>query len=156
MSEVIKSVFVNYFICAIFGGILEYLTPPKGRNTLKICVVTVMLVASLSPLLKTEFMFENVINSEEAQIQEKYNSLMHTANLLEKNLYSQSKNILINLGIDEYEIYITTSLDEENNTVYLDEIYIELDKEYRNLVSQVYDSFNEEYKQVLKVGVKNE
>ena len=57
MSDVIKTVFINYIACALIGGILEYAAPQNARKTLRVAVVSVMLIASLSPLLKIDFDF---------------------------------------------------------------------------------------------------
>ncbi len=156
MNEVIKSVFVNYFLCTLLGGIMEYLLPLKSRKMFKICVICVVLLVSFAPLIDLEFSFSDIVPFEESQTQEKYNSIMHVTNLMENKIYSQAKQILINCGVDEYEIYIDTSYDEASDTVYLNSIYIELGSEYKAKVTEVFGFFPEEYKQILKVGVKNE
>lgn len=156
MKDVISTVFLNYFLCVIIGGILEYVAPAKSRKTLKICILCVMLLSFLTPLLETEIELDSLYKSDEQQVQEKYNSIMHTANMMEKELYSQAKEILINLKVSEYEIYIDTSYNEEENTVYLDGITVELGEDYGALKDDVFNSFPDEYKEILLVGVKNE
>ena len=47
---------------------------------------------------------------------------MDTANLMEKEVYADIKKTLINLNIEEYEIYVSTEVREESNTVYFEEI----------------------------------
>ena len=156
MSEAVKNVFINYIFCAVFGGILEYIAPTKMRKTLRICVVSLMLVASLSPILNTDLSFDYKSYASENQQREQYNALMHTANLIEKKVYGEMKDILINSGVDEYEIYITTNIDEEGNTVYLEKIRIETDKPFKEKFSEIEKQIPEVYKKVFEIGVKNE
>lgn len=156
MSEIIKSVFINYVVCAVFGGILEYASPEKVRKTLRTCVVSLMLVTSLAPILNIDLNFENIGDAEEIQLQEQYNALMHTANLTEKKIYGEMKDILIKTGVDEYEIYITTNADKEENTVFLEEIKIEVHKSFEGKIPEIEKQIPEEYKQVFKIGIKNE
>lgn len=156
MSEIVKSVFVNYIVCAVFGGILQYAVPEKMRKTLRTCVVSLMLITSLSPILKIDFDFENINNTEGIQIQEQYDALMHTANLIEKKIYGEMKDILINSGVDEYEIYITTNVQKEENTVYLEEIKIEVDKSFEAEIPHIKEQIPKEYEKVFKIGIKNE
>ena len=59
-------------------------------------------------------------------------------------------------SVNEYEIYITTTIDEENNTVFLEGIKIEVDKSFENKIRAIKNKVPEEYQEVLKVGVKNE
>ncbi len=156
MSEIVKSVFINYIACAVFGGILEYLTPEKMRKTLRVCVVSLMLLTSVAPVLKIDINFKGIYSPEEFRVQEQYNALMHTANMIEKNVYAQMKEILINYEVDEYEIYVSTQISEDENIVYLEEVRIEVDKVYENRMPDIKSSVPDEYRQILKIGVKNE
>jgi hypothetical protein len=85
-----------------------------------------------------------------------YDALMHTANLIERKLKAEIKEILIKENVDEYEIYITTTVDEVENTVYLDEIKIDIGKNFENKMGVIKSNIPEEYHKILKVGVKNE
>ncbi len=155
MSQIIKSVFENYLVCAIIGGFVEYLTPDKMKKTVRICVVGLMLSCIFLPVMKDNF--KNVkLPMEEIAENEAYNALYHTANLMEQSLYTEIKNILINQGVNEYEIYITTTPNIDNNTVYLDEIKIEVHKDYKKIIPDIVNAIPEEYTDILKVGVKNE
>lgn len=156
MSEIIKNVFVNYAACAVFGGLLEYITPDNMKKSVRVCVVLLMLAVSFLPLLNLHKDFELDIDNEKLQQQEEYNALMHTASLTEKKLYSEMKAILINAGVDEYEIYITTDVDEQSKTVYLEKIKIQVDKAYEGLIPQITNDIHEEYRKILEIGVKNE
>ena len=157
MAEIIKTVLFNYAVCALVGGILEYIAPEKTKKTLRIAVVSVMLLVVVTPVVKGEISLEsNMVSEEEISENIDYNALIHTANLIEQKLKEEMKEILINEGVNEYEIYITTTIDEENNTVFLEEIKIEVDKTFEDKIRAINNKVPEEYQEVLKVGVKNE
>ena len=157
MAEIIKTVLLNYAVCALLGGVLEYIAPEKTRKTLRVAVVSVMLLVVVTPVAKGEISLEgNMLSEEEISENVNYDALMHTANLIEQKLKEEMKEILINEGVNEYEIYITTTIDEENNTVFLEEIKIEVDKTFEDEISDIKNKVPEEYQVVLKVGVKNE
>ncbi len=156
MSETIKTVLLNYVVCSLVGGVLEQITPVKMKKTIRI-IVTVFLISSvIFPLFNSDFdltaIYENGINNTEAE----YSTLVHLQNLTEKKIYDEIRNVLINLNINEYEIYITTDISETESTVYLDEIRIEIAQEFENKIEAVKNDVNQEYKSILKVGVKNE
>lgn len=154
MKEVIHSVFINYISCALFGGFLQYLAPDRIKKFLRTCIVSVMLIVSLSPVLKIDFDFENLGEVGELEVQTQYDTLMHTANLMEKEMYNHIKNILINLNVNEYEIYVSTSVDENQNTVFLEEIKIEVHKDFQDKIPEIQKQIPQEYKEILKIGIK--
>ena len=157
MTEIIKTVLFNYAVCALVGGVLEYIAPEKIKKTLRVSVVAVMLLVVISPIAKSEINLESdLISQEEISEKMKYDALMQTANLTERKLREEMKEILINENINEYEIYITTTVDEEENTVFLEEIKIEVGKAFEEKIDVVKSSVPKEYQEVLKVGVKNE
>ena len=157
MTETIKTVFLNYAVCALVGGVLEYISPGKSQKTLRIVVVSVMLMVVVSPIVKSEVTLDNImIYEEEISENVNYNALVHNANLIERKLREEMKEILIKEKINEYEIYITTTVAEEKNTVYLEEIKIEVDKTFEDKISVIKSNIPEEYQEVSKVGVKNE
>ncbi len=157
MTEAIKTVLFNYGVCALVGGVLEYISPEKTKRTLRIVIVSVMLLVVISPIAKSKITLDNgVISEEEISENVNYNALMHTANLMERKLREEMREILIKNGINEYEIYITTTVDEEENTVFLEEIKIEVGKTFEDKISVIKSSIPKEYQEVLKVGVKNE
>lgn len=157
MAEVIKTVLLNYSACALVGGVLEYIAPEKTRKTLRTVVVSLMLLAVASPIAKSEISLEDsLISREELSSNINYESLLHTANLTEKKIREEIKEILINQNINEYEIYITTDIDEAENIVFLTEIKIETEKAFEGKFEAVKNQIPEEYKEVLKIGVKNE
>ncbi len=154
---IIKSVLFNYATCALVGGLLEYISPEKTKKTLRIVVVSVMLLVVVLPFSKREINLENSSFLEEDLSENlNYDALMHTANLIERKLKAEIKEILIKENVDEYEIYITTTVDEVENTVYLDEIKIDIGKNFENKIGVIKSNIPEEYHKILKVGVKNE
>lgn len=155
MREVIKTVFLNYAFCSVLGGFVEYLTPDKMKKTVRICTILVILTICFAPLSKIDFNI-NTPNMNFSNNEGSYNALMHTANLMEKEVYADIKKILINLNIEEYEIYVSTEVSEESNTVYFEEIKVEVDKQYESLLPEIEKGIAKEYKDILKVGVKNE
>ncbi len=156
MTETIKTVLLNYAVCALVGGVLEYIAPEKTKKTLRITIVSVMLLMVISPIVKSEINLENLLPDEEISEKVNLDALMHTANLTERKLREEMKEILIKENINEYEIYITTTVDEEENTVFLEEIKIEVGKAFENKISIIKSNIPKEYQEILKVGVKNE
>ena len=156
MTETIKTVLLNYAVCALVGGVLEYIAPEKTKKTLRITIVSVMLLMVISHIVKSEVNLENLLPEEEISEKMNYDALMHTANLTERKLREEMKEILIKENINEYEIYITTTVDEEKNTVFLEEIKIEVGKAFENKISIIKSNIPKEYQEILKVGVKNE
>lgn len=156
MTDTIKTVLFNYALCAFVGGVLEYIAPEKTKKTLRVAVVSVLLLCVLSPIVKSDFSVDDLFSNAETQQEMNYDALMHTANLTEQKVRAEMKEILINEGVNEYEIYISTSVDEEKNTVYLEEIKIEVGKAFEDKIDGIRNKIPQEYKSVLKVGVKNE
>lgn len=155
MKETIKAVLVNYISCAIIGGVLEYLVPERMRKTLHVAVISVMLIAAFSPLLKADFNTESFEIPIEEERELSYDNLMHIANLTEKKIYNEIKEILIKERIDEYEIYVRTSVEKDENTVYLDEVKIEIPEEYKEKISSISQAVPAEYKSVFVVELIN-
>ncbi len=156
MNETIKSVLLNYAVCSLAGGVLEYITPEKMRKTLRIIITLFLVSTVVFPLLKSDVNLETIFASETNVENTGYTALVHTQSLLEKKLYDEMRNILINCEVQEYEIYITTTVDEEENTVYLEKIKIEVSSEFQNKIEEIINNVSQEYKSVLEVGVKNE
>lgn len=156
MTEIIKTVLFNYAVCALLGGVLEYITPQKTKKTLRVTIVSVMLLVVVAPITKNDITIENILPKEEISESVNYDALMHTAKLTEQKIRQEMKEILIKENIDEYEIYITTTVEEEENTVYLEEIKIEVDNAFENNINNIKSLVPKEYQEVLKVGVKNE
>ncbi len=156
MNNTVKTVLLNYAVCAFVGGMLEYISPEKTKKNLRVVVVSVLLLCVVAPVVKSDFSIDRLLVKTENNEEISYNTLMHTANLTERKIREEMKEILINEGVNEYEIYISTSVDEEENTVYLDKIKIEVGKAFKNKTSNVKNKVPEEFKSILEVGVKNE
>lgn len=156
MTETIKTVLVNYAVCALVGGMLEHIAPQRTRSTLRGIVVIVLIFGIVLPIVGSDFDINELVPEYEGGEISQTDALMHTANLTEKKIKAEMRQILINSGIDEYEIYVSTSVDKENNTVYLDEVRVEVAKQFENKLDDIYDAVTADYKTVLKVGVKNE
>lgn len=154
MSEVVKSVFINYVVCAILGGFLEYFAPNKSRKTLRVIIMAIVLVTSFTPLLKSDLSIPDLSGYEELSGINNYDALMHTANLTEKKVYGEIRDILINSGIDEYEIYVATSVEEETSTVWLEGVTVEIPKEFSGKITEIEGLIPEEYRSVTRVGEK--
>lgn len=156
MSETIKAVFVNYIACALLGGVLEYIVPGNMKKTLRGIIVSVMLAASLSPILKIDFQLPETDTPAQITENMRYTALMRTASLTEKKVYNDVRDILINLGIDEYEIYVKTTVEAEENTVYLDGVKIEVDKSFVNRIAEIQSVIPDEYRSVTVIETKAE
>ncbi len=154
MSEIVKSVFINYVVCAIVGGFLEYFAPVKSRKTLRVIIMAVILATSFAPLLKSDITIPDFSGYEELSEINNYDALMHTANLTEKKVYGEVRDVLINSGINEYEIYVTTSVEEETSTVWLESVTVEIPKEFSGSIPKIKNSIPREYRSVTKVGEK--
>lgn len=154
MSEAIKGIFVNYMLCAVVGGILEYLAPDKTKKMIRMIVVAVVLAVTLSPILKIDIDFD--IEEDKYTENDSYENLLHMRNLVEKKVRSDMREIIINSGVNEYEIYITTDGDEESQTVYLQRVEILLGKDFAHLTEYIRESAPEEYRSIVEVGVKDD
>ncbi|MBO5896078.1 MAG: hypothetical protein J6Q83_02145 [Clostridia bacterium] len=155
MTEEVRNIVVNFAVCSVIGGVLEYLTPVAHRKTLRVAVVGVVLAVCISPVLKLDFngfSIENAVSEEQIA----YDALMHTANLVEKDVRQQIKNILINNNVNEYEIYVTTSVDKKKQAVFLEEVIVLVDKSFEGVLPRIADDIPEEYKSIVRTGVKND
>jgi L-rhamnose mutarotase len=126
------------------------------RKTLRVIITLFLVSTVVFPLLKVDLNLEEIFGSETNTENTRYQALVHTQSLLEKKLYDEMRNILINCEVQEYEIYITTTVDEAENTVFLEEIKIEVGKAFGEKIDIIKSSVPKEYQEVLKVGVKNE
>ncbi len=154
MSDIIKSVFVNYIVCAVAGGFLEYFAPAKSRKTLRVIIIGVILATSIAPILKMDLTLPDFSEYEQISENNSYDALMHTASLTEKKVYNHMRDILINHGISEYEIYVTTSVDEAENIVWLEGVVVEIPAQYGDKANAIINAVPEEYRAVTRVGEK--
>ena len=151
----IKTVLVNYAICALLGSVLEFISPKKSREAFRIVSGIILISVIVIPLVgfnfsaeleKREFEFEEEGSGEDV--------LLTTAGLMEKEIYKQIENILINEQIDEYEIYISTEIDEEANEIILSEVNILVGVQFQNKITELSSILGKAFGDILQIGVK--
>lgn len=150
----IKTVLVNYAVCALLGSIFEFISPRRSKETFRIISSIVLLSVIVIPFANfdlTEKIEEITVDYEEVN---ETDPLLHTANLMEKEIYKQTENVLINSGIDEYEIYISTKIDESANEIVLTEVRILVDEKYKDKIPEIESALKNEFGETLKIGVK--
>ena len=151
----IKTVLVNYAICALLGSVLEFISPKKSREAFRIVSGIILISVIIVPLIGFDFSAElgkNSFDFEEATSKE--NTLLTTAGLMEKEIYKQIENILINEQIDEYEIYISTEIDEEANEIILSEVNVLVGVQFQNKITELSSILGKEFGDILQIGVK--
>lgn len=150
----IKLVLVNYAVCALLGSIFEFILPRKNKDVFRIVSSVILISVIVIPLsrldLKSEFshLDFSLVESDTQQ------SINHTANLIEKEIYKSIEEILINEGVNEYEIYIDTKVDEATNEIVLQEVTVLVDELFKEKISVLESILKTEFGEVLKIGVK--
>jgi uncharacterized membrane protein YeiB len=150
----IKLVLVNYAVCALFGSIFEFVLPRKNKDVFRIVSSVILISVIVIPLsrldLKSEFsQLDFSITESDTQ-----QSINHTANLIEKEIYKSIEEILINEGVNEYEIYIDTKVDEATNEIVLQAVTVIVDEIFNEKISVLESILKTEFGEVLKIGVK--
>jgi hypothetical protein len=150
----IKLVLVNYAVCALLGSIFEFVLPRKNKDVFRIVSSVILISVIVIPLsrldLKNEFsQLDFSITESDTQ-----QSINHTANLIEKEIYKSIEEILINEGVNEYEIYIDTKVDEATNEIVLQEVTVLVDELFKEKISVLESILKTEFGEVLKIGVK--
>ncbi|MBQ5883363.1 MAG: hypothetical protein IIW72_02430 [Clostridia bacterium] len=150
----IKLVLVNYAVCALLGSIFEFILPRKNKDVFRIVSSVILISVIVIPLsrldLKSEFSHLDFSLTESDTQQ----SINHTANLIEKEIYKSIEEILINEGVNEYEIYIDTKVDEATNEIVLQEVTVLVDEIFNEKLSVLESIFKTEFGEVFKIGVK--
>ena len=150
----IKLVLVNYAVCALLGSIFEFVLPRKNKDVFRIVSSVILISVIVIPLsrldLKSEFSHLDFSLTESDTQQ----SINHTANLIEKEIYKSIEEILINEGVNEYEIYIDTKVDEATNEIVLQEVTVLVDELFKEKISVLESILKTEFGEVLKIGVK--
>jgi uncharacterized membrane protein YeiB len=149
-----KLVLVNYAVCALLGSIFEFVLPRKNKDVFRIVSSVILISVIVIPLsrldLKNEFsQLDFSITESDTQ-----QSINHTANLIEKEIYKSIEEILINEGVNEYEIYIDTKVDEATNEIVLQEVTVLVDEIFNEKISVLESILKTEFGEVLKIGVK--
>jgi hypothetical protein len=151
----IKLVLVNYAVCALLGSIFEFILPRKNKDVFRIVSSIILISVIIIPLSRIDF--ENEFSEfgilvEETETQTGVN---HTASLIEKEIYKNVENILINEGVNEYEIYISTNIDDSTNEIVLTEVTVLVDEKFKGEISDLENILKTEFGEVLKIGVKD-
>lgn len=151
----IKLVLVNYAVCALLGSIFEFVLPRKNKDVFRIVSSIILISVIIIPLSRIDF--ENEFSEfgilvEESETQTGVN---HTASLIEKEIYKNVENILINEGVNEYEIYISTNIDDSTNEIVLTEVTVLVDEKFKGEISDLENILKTEFGEVLKIGVKD-
>lgn len=153
----IKTVLMNYAVCALLGSVFEFITPEKNKELIRIISSIVLIAVIIIPIASFDLfgtMEEIELEVEESEVYE--DSILKTSKLIENELYKKIENILINKGIDEYEINISTKTDNETREIVLTGISVLLGKEYENEIQRLKEELNDEFYEVLKIGVKED
>lgn len=150
----VKLVLVNYAVCALFGSIFEFILPRKNKDVFRIVSSVILISVIIIPLSKLSLSeeFESVQYQQEADDTE--NNLIRTASLLEKEIYKNIEEILINEGINEYEIYISTNIDEATNEIVLAGVEILVDEKFSDKITVLENILKSDFGEALKIGVK--
>lgn len=153
MNE-IKTVLINYCFCICLSSVTEILLPEKSKKTYRVIVTAVIILAVISPLVNIRFSanFGEAFNEGKAEADSKY--LLHLQNEFERKIKENVKEILINLDVTEYEIYVTTEICEGKNEISLTELKIEIDNAFVGKKTELRKLLSE-YKEVLVIEVKN-
>ena len=152
--ENLKTVLVNYAVCALFGSIFEFISPKRSKDTFRIVSSLILISVIVIPLARIDFK-DLIVDFElqQEEIQEN-NSLTLTADILEREIYKSIEETLINAGVDEYEIYVSTEINEETKEINISGVEILLDESFENKVEELEGVFVKEYGEILKIGVK--
>jgi hypothetical protein len=151
----IKLVLVNYAVCALLGSIFEFILPRKNKDVFRIVSSIILISVIIIPLSRIDFeneFSEFGVFTEESETQTGVN---HTASLIEKEIYKNVENILINEGVNEYEIYISTNIDNSTNEIVLTEVTVLVDEKFKGEISDLENILKTEFGEVLKIGVKD-
>lgn len=153
----IKTVLMNYAVCILLGSVFEFITPEKNKELIRIISSIVLIAVIIIPIASFDLfgaMEEIELEIEEVEAYE--DSILKTSKLIEKEVYKKIENILINRGIDEYEINISTKTDKETREIVLTGISVLLGEEYESEIQNLKEELNDEFYEVLKVGVKED
>ena len=150
----IKLVLVNYAVCALLGSIFEFVLPRKNKDVFRIVSSVILISVIVIPLSQLDFKSEFSHLDFSLAESDTQQSINHTANLIEKEIYKSIEEILINEGVNEYEIYIDTKVDEATNEIVLQEVTVLVDELFKEKISILESILKTEFGEVLKIGVK--
>lgn len=154
--SILKTVLINYCVCAFFATLLETLVAEKQKRifkTLSFCVIAAVTVSPLFGAQKNIDFFDFLTPEEEYSESQK--SLAAASGRLEKAVYKNVEETLINEGINEYEIYVSTNLNEEENTVTLSLVSVQIGSDFKDKAESIKQKLSETYGEALALEVKN-
>ena len=151
----IKLILVNYAVCALLGSIFEFILPRKNKDVFRIVSSIILISVIIIPLSKLDLHDELQGVEYSLETEETANSIEYTAGLIEKEIYKNIENILINDGVNEYEIYISTKVDEVTNEIVLTKVTVMVDENFKENISGLEKRLKTDFGEVLKIGVKN-
>ena len=154
--SILKTVLINYCVCAFFATLLETLIAEKQKRifkTLSFCVIAAVTVSPLFGAQKNIDFFDFLTPEEEYSESQK--SLAAASGRLEKAVYKNVEETLINEGINEYEIYVSTNLNEEENTVTISLVSVQIGSDFKDKAESIKQNLSETYGEALALEVKN-
>lgn len=151
----IKTVLMNYAVCALLGSIFEFIAPRRNKETFRIISSIILISVIIIPLATFDFkgaFEEQEFQFETEQTEEK--ALQNTTKLIEREIYKNVEEILINEGVNEYEIYVSTRTDEASREVILSELKIFVDSKFQKKIPVLRDKLKGDFGEILKIEVK--
>ncbi len=151
----IKTVLMNYAVCALLGSIFEFIAPRKNKETFRIISSIILISVIVIPL--ASFDLHGAIEEQDFGLEAEENNekaLQSTAKLIEREIYKNVEEILINESVNEYEIYISTRTDENSNEIILSELKILVDGKFQEKIPALLEKLKDDFGEVLKIGVK--
>ena len=151
----IKTVLINYAVCALLGSIFEFIAPRRNKETFRIISSIILISVIVIPL--ATFDFKGAVDNMEIQVETEKTeeqALLNTSKLIEREIYKKVEEILINEGVNEYEIYISTEISEESKEIILKELKVLIDSNYKEKITVLEGKLQGDFGEVLKIGVK--
>lgn len=152
----LKTVLINYCVCAFFATLLEALVPERQKRIFKTLSFCVIAAVTLSPLFANQSKINFDFEIPDSEYSESQKSLVAASARLEKAVYKNVEETLINEGINEYEIYVSTNISEEENTVVLSGVSVQIGAEFKDAAESVKEKLFEIYGETLVLEVKND
>ncbi|MBQ6935826.1 MAG: hypothetical protein IJN49_04670 [Clostridia bacterium] len=151
----IKTVLINYAVCALLGSIFEFIAPRRNKETFRIISSIILISVIVIPL--ATFDFKGAVDNMEIQVETEKTeeqALLNTSKLIEREIYKKVEEILINEGVNEYEIYISTEISEESKEIILKELKVLIDSNFKEKITVLEGKLQGDFGEVLKIGVK--
>ncbi len=155
--ETLKTVLVNFAVVSLVCSIFEYLTPSRNKEIMKIISSVILISLVVTSLFKLDF--KNTFDKTDFNFSENTLSedgLTDLKLLMEKEVYKNIENVLINEGVREYEINMKSEIDFDSAEISLTEIKILSDKSEAEKISRAEKELEKEYGDILKFGEIND